>query len=204
MFSSKAIAAIVQPNNKLDPSHEFRHARQAFATPVAAAGPKQLKRANAALLGVPRSEFRTSAVWLGATHPGLSWHVGSPSEMLPGLIRKVLEIPGRLDSPSLTAVILLFRLLQIHPFADANGRTARLWAIRHIEREIGPACGFLDLIDALWDRKRIDINALSLETQTERSFDPLFDHIETWFELQARNPRALRSKDANVNDKEIA
>jgi hypothetical protein len=177
-FLSGLPRSVAQPNNKLDGSLALENVRHAMKTPFAEQSIKQLKKANAALLGLSRTEFRTQLVWLGTTHPGLSWHVGSPPEMVTPLMKKLLDVPSKQLSPSMTAIILLFRLLQIHPFADGNGRTARYWAIRHIQHTIGPARGILLLIDRLWDRKHFDINGASLAAQGEKNFDPIFACIE--------------------------
>lgn len=186
-FMESMARTVVQPNNRLDSFQAIRNAQQAAEASLNALGIKQLQKANALLLGLPSSEFRVQPVWLGAPHPGLSWHVGSPPEMIPTLVKQLLCETSLLNSPSLAAVILLFRLLQIHPFVDGNGRTARYWAIRHIQQNIGPACAFLSLIDSLWDRKNFDINAISLVAQEEKSLDPIFASIERRIDLKGSN-----------------
>ncbi len=118
-------------------------------------------------------------MWIGAPHPSASWHVGSPPDLLHGLIKHLLADPPAHHPASLTATLLLFRLLQIHPFVDANGRTARLWSIHTIHHRIGPACGHLKMLEMLWNRSRVDINSLSLSVQTENSFAPVFAYFET-------------------------
>lgn len=179
-FAAHAALAIVQRQNKHTAMAALPAARKALDVllPRERAGVKQLKQANALLLGASHGEFRDKPVWVGAPHPGLSWHVGSPPDMLPGLMKRLVEnMPAEFPA-SLAATILLFRLLQIHPFADGNGRTARLWSLHHIHRRIGPACGYLRLLDNLWDRRRFDIHALSLAAQSEDTLDPIISHVE--------------------------
>ena len=179
-FSVHAVMAVVQPQNKHTAVAASPEARKALDVllPRERAGVKQLKQANALLLGAQHGEFRDKPVWVGAPHPGLSWHVGSPPDMLPGLMKRLIEdMPAEFPA-SLAATILLFRLLQIHPFADGNGRTARLWSLHHIHRRIGPACGYLHLLDRLWERRHFDIHALSLRAQSEDSLDPILSHVE--------------------------
>jgi hypothetical protein len=136
-------------------------------------GPKQLKQINGLLTDAGSSELRAVPVWMGAPHPGLSWHVGSPPHALNGLIKRLLQTAESDWPASLHAVMAMFRLLQIHPFVDGNGRTARFYAIWRVHRGIGPSLGFLRLLDALWDRARLDMNAVSLSAQSENSLDPI-------------------------------
>lgn len=181
-FSTDAVAAIVQPRNKRSASDRFPAAQRALETLLSKRNPgvKHLKASNGLLTSdSTRSEFRTMPVWMGAPHPGVSWHVGSPPDMLPRLVKTLVEdMPTRFPA-SLAATLLLFRLLQIHPFVDGNGRTARLWSLCEIHRRIGPACGYLRLLDRLWDRTRFDLNALSLAVQLDEDFTPVFSHVET-------------------------
>jgi hypothetical protein len=179
-FAAHAASAVVQRQNKHTAASALPVTRKALDVllPCERTGLKQLKQVNALLLGTSHGEFRTKPVWVGAPHPGLSWHVGSPPDMLPGLMKRLIEdMPAEFPA-SLAATTLLFRLLQIHPFADGNGRTARLWSLHHIHRRIGPACGYLHLLDKLWDRKRFDIHALSLAAQSEDRLDPILMHVE--------------------------
>lgn len=181
-FSADAVTAIVQPRNKRSASDRFAAAQRALNTLLSKRRPgvKHLRQSNGQLTGDSgKGEFRTTPVWVGAPHPSVSWHVGSPPDMLPRLVKTLIEdMPTRFPA-SLAATLLLFRLLQIHPFADGNGRTARLWSLCEIHRRIGPACSYLRLLDRLWDRTRFDLNALSLAVQSDEDFTPVFSHVET-------------------------
>ena len=138
---------------------------------------KHLKKTNALLLDEKDVDFRKTPVWVSAPHPSASWHVGSPPDMLNGLVKGLLADPPVYHPASLTAIVQLFRLLQIHPFADGNGRTARLWSIHSIHRHIGPACGYLQLLNGLWDRARFDIHSISLAAQAEETLTPVFERL---------------------------
>ena len=180
-FASSLVDAITQPANRPTTATESASAQSAASYLLARdqVGSKHLKKINGLIRGQQGSEFRDKPVWIGSPHPSASWHVGSPPNLLSGLIKHLLADPPAHHPASLTAIFLLFRLLQIHPFADANGRTARLWSIHSIHRNIGPAYGYLQILDILWNRSRVDINSLSLTIQSENSFFPVFAYLET-------------------------
>jgi Fic family protein len=141
-------------------------------------GIRPLLKAHALLLGVEEQGFRRGPVWVGAPHPSVAWHVGSPPELLRGLTQELLrDLPSTYPA-SLCSLVLLLRLLQVHPFNDGNGRIARLVSIHPVLLRIGPARGHLRLLDLLWDRNRFDLNRVSRETQAQDSLTPFFKQLE--------------------------
>ncbi|MEQ1514555.1 MAG: Fic family protein [Lysobacteraceae bacterium] len=179
-FSERIASAVAQPNNKLGASDQLASSQRAADMLLIRprVGIKHLKKVNALLLDRQDVDFRKTPVWVSAPHPAVSWHVGSPPDMLNGMVKGLLADPPTHHPASLTAIVLLFRLLQIHPFSDGNGRTARLWSVHPIYQRIGPACGYLQLLNSLWDRARFDIHTLSLAAQSEETLSPVFDHLE--------------------------
>lgn len=183
-FMDRAAATIAQTRNKLEAKDRHAEASAVLSTCLARdrLGIEQLKKANAALTGKSQAIFRTRPVWMGAIHPSDSWHVGSPPGRLNGLMKALTDLPSSALPASLQALIGLLRLLQIHPFEDGNGRTARCYAVWLAHRRLGPATRMLDLLDALCDRSRFDLNAASLEVQNSGRFDVILDRALAFHE----------------------
>lgn len=179
VFASGLSHTVVQSINKPSSTRTLGHADTAVAQFLQREriGLKHLKKINGVILGNRGSDLRNTPVWIGAPHPSLSWHVGSPPQMLENLMKNLLEDPPSYYPASMLAIVCLFRILQIHPFADGNGRTARFYAAWLTHGIIGPSVKFLDVLNALWQRSQLDINAISLTAQSEKSFDPIFDCI---------------------------
>ena len=183
-FLNRAAATVAQTRNKLDAAD--RHAEASAALNIWLArdrlGIEQLKKANAVMTGKRQVGFRTKPVWMGAMHPSDSWHVGSPPGRLNSLMKTLIGLPSSPLPVSMQALIGLLRLLQIHPFEDGNGRTARFYAIWLAHRKLGPATCILDLLDALCDRSRFDLNAASLEVQSSGRLDAILDRAMKLYE----------------------
>lgn len=176
-FIGHAAATVAQTLNKLDAATRHAEASEVLSVWLGRdrLGVEQLKKINAALTGKQTASFRTGPVWMGAAHPSDSWHVGSPPGRLNGLMKKLVELPQSGLPASMQTLIGLLRLLQIHPFEDGNGRTARFYAIWLAYRQLGPSIGVLNQIDALCDRPRFDLNAASLEVQNSGCFELFLD-----------------------------
>ena len=179
MFMGRAAATIAQSRNKLDAADRPAEAEAVLNAWMGRErlGIEQLKKINAALTGKQATGFRSRQVWMGALHPSDSWHVGSPPARLNGLIKKLMELPQSNLPASLQALIGLLRILQIHPFEDGNGRVARCYAIWLVYRQLGPSIGTLNLLDALCDRPRFDLNAVSLEVQNSGRLETYLDRV---------------------------
>lgn len=177
VFLSKAADFVAQTRHKADAGDRLAQARKSIENLLSRKriGIEQVKALNAALGG--NGEFRKISVWMGAPHPALSWHVGSPPGRLNGLVKNLVLLPESGMPSSLQAVIGLIRLLQIHPFADGNGRTARAYALWLGYRAIGPSEAFVARMDALCDRRRFDLNAASLQAQNSGSFESILDRM---------------------------
>ncbi len=177
MFMGHAAATIAQTRNKLDAADRQAEAAAVLHTWLERErlGVEQLKKINAALTGKQTARFRSRPVWMGALHPSDSWHVGSPPARLNGLMKKLVELPQSNLPASMQSLVGLLRLLQIHPFEDGNGRVARFYAIWLVYRQLGPSIGALNLLDALCDRPRFDLNAVSLEVQNSGRLETYLD-----------------------------
>jgi Fic family protein len=176
-FFHFAAATVAQPRNKMAPAgrHSEAHAVLSAWLERERLGIEPLKKINAALTGKKEAVFRARPVWMGSAHPSDSWHVGSPPGRLNGLMKNLMDIPQSNLPASMQALIGLLRVLQIHPFEDGNGRTARFYAIWLAHRKLGLVTGMLSLLDALCDRPQFDLNAASLEVQNSGRFETFFD-----------------------------
>lgn len=138
---------------------------------------RDLVELNGFLVGSEFPALRKQPVWLGGPHPATAWHVGSPAHLLPSLLKGCLGI-RLVDLPvSALAIVSLIRLLQVHPFADGNGRVSRFYAIWLVAQRIGPCVAFLDLIDDLWDRARFDLHGASVQIRDHDDFNLLVGYL---------------------------
>jgi hypothetical protein len=179
-FAGGLSHAVVQSINKPDISNKLACVETAATQFLQweRIGLKQLKKINGAMLGIQEIDLRKTPVWISAPHPGLSWHVGSPPQLLENLMKKLLERPPREYPASMLAIVCLFRILQIHPFADGNGRTARFYAAWLIHSTIGSSVAFLEVLNTFWNQSRMDINAISLSSQLSKTLCPIFNSVK--------------------------
>jgi hypothetical protein len=97
-----------------------------------------LKRGNAVLVGSrgPESEFRSSAVWVGRVSQSESAWLGSPPKKLQMLMQQWQSLDRLVLPETLKLAIATARLLQIHPFCDGNGRTARWYGLLFVNSRL--------------------------------------------------------------------
>ena len=192
-FIEDAPYTIAKMERRIASSEAFSCAERAvsYALTSRSFGCKQIKRANAILTGNPSANFRPGPGWVGAPHPSMAWHVGSPPENIEQLMKAVTQPPTEKIPASLDATIRLFRILQIHPFGDGNGRTARLTALRVIHERIGPATGYLWVVTRLWNRSKSNISTLSLDSQKSENLSDVFNH--TWRIITEENPEFIEN-----------
>lgn len=131
---------------------------------------------NSLVVQKPRRRFRKEPVWVGASHPSLAWHVGSPPVKLNELVDAILAMAQSPWPITLIALVSLLRLLQVHPFIDGNGRTARLYACWLVRQRIGHSPCFLALLDALWKRSEFSINAAGVSIRDHDDWPNFFDY----------------------------
>ncbi|MDP2186573.1 MAG: Fic family protein [Xanthomonadales bacterium] len=137
---------------------------------------RELIDLNALILGKPQAGFRTGPVWIEAPHPALSSHVGSPAPRLDALVDAILTMVRRPWPTTLIAMVSLVRLLQVHPFFDGNGRTARLYACWLVRRRLGPSPLFLRLLDVLWNRAEFSILGASVAIRDRDDWSPILEY----------------------------
>jgi hypothetical protein len=89
-----------------------------------------LKARHAVLLeGRPEKgpgQFKTRNNRAGGTH-FVNW------ELVPGTLRRGFDVGGRLRNPFARAAFLMFLITEVHPFADGNGRIARIMMNAELE-----------------------------------------------------------------------
>lgn len=137
---------------------------------------KNLIAINSAVLG-RASGYRMGPGWIGGPHPSVSWHVGAPADRLHSLVNGILCLNNKKEPVSYIAIISLMRLLQVHPFKDGNGRTARAYACWLIKKSIGPSPQFCTIINSIWCRSSFDLHAASLAIKAGEDWGILFDHV---------------------------
>lgn len=136
-------------------------------------------RLNAHVVGFETSSFRKTPVWMGGPTPATAWHVGSPAAQLDRLCDDVLRLSQQDGLPaSLRALVALVRILQVHPFRDGNGRTARLYAWWLLRRRFGESPMALRLLAALWHRDQFDLHAASVSIRNDEDWSPLFQRVQ--------------------------
>lgn len=179
IFMASAIEFVARVDTKRSSDGRVANVAKMVANTLARnqIGITQLKKINAELVGRDEQGFRTGPVWVGAPHPALSWHVGSPPGQLKALIKQCLSLPEMPMPSTMQALMGLIRLMQIHPFNDGNGRTARLYALWLGCRRLGASDRLLQLLSILTNRARFDLNAASLDVQNTGRFDLLFEYL---------------------------
>jgi hypothetical protein len=146
-------------------------------------GVRDLEDANALLTQRKGEGFRRRPVWIGASHPGSSTHVGSPPGRLAALSREILSLRDQAGPVSLWAIIAMVRLLQVHPFADGNGRTARLYACWAVQHGLVGGDLFPGIIRELWIRSSFCLSSACIAIRDHEDWTPL---LERCLEASAR------------------
>lgn len=136
-----------------------------------------LKSINARLNGTARTDYRNGPIWIGSPHPATSTHIGSPTVRLNTLVSQVLAVQSRPGPALFRMLVCLVRLLQIHPFQEANGRTARLLACRMAAASLGNNPLIPRLVASLWNRGSLGINQMSVAIRDHDDWDPLIDAV---------------------------
>lgn len=120
-------------------------------------------RGNSIVLGVPRSELRRGPNWVGSDHPSDAWYVAAPAASLPKLMDDLVAFVNDSQFPTtLRACVGLRQLLQIHPFDDGNGRTARALFLGLLFREVGRKASALSVLARLWEFRGMRLHHSSL------------------------------------------
>lgn len=145
----------------------------------------QLVLLNSELTASLVQSYRTTPIWMGATHPAHAWFVGSPPSRLNRLMEGVFDLARANQPVSFRALVSLMRLLNIHPFVDGNGRTARLYSIWLVNRYLGPSHLFLSLLQSLWTTPSFSLNGAGVAVRDSNDWSLLFDFC---FETLASPP----------------
>jgi len=175
---SEVVSVIVQ--DRVDAAERTPGVRQALAW---MAGCERMRRSdffrlNSHVVGFETSTFRKTPVWMGGPTPATAWHVGSPAGQLDRLCDDVLRLSQTGDLPtSLRALVALMRILQVHPFRDGNGRSARLYAWWLLRRRFGESPMALRLLAALWHRGQFDLHAASVPIRNDEDWSLLFQRV---------------------------
>lgn len=187
-YIEKSSIVIAQARNKFGSNDRGLNARESvlrfFETQHV--GVSQLTKIHASLTGVKNRGLRNGLAWVGSQHPGTSWHVGSPPEQLNSLIKKLLTFDHNKLPSTLWATTAMLRILQIHPFADGNGRVARFYALWLLYKRMGPSTIAAEAINSLFDRSVLDLQSLSLHAQVSGDFNEIYKLVSTHIENSIR------------------
>jgi hypothetical protein len=115
----------------------------------------ELTSANGTLTGDPHAGLRSELVWMDTPHPADSWFVAPLPERLKTLTTNLLMFCAERRVPTLMrSIVLLFRLPEIHPFRDGNGRTARAAFLARCVRAFGQRRPLVTFIDTMFGFRR--------------------------------------------------
>lgn len=182
-FNGDLAHAVAQLENRLNNEDRILHVRTGIEKWMSqrSLNVEKIIEINSALRGAKSAGFRQGPVWMGGPHPADSWHVGAPPARLKGLVKQLLSQQDSTYPTIAWAFISMLRILQIHPFADGNGRTARFYFLWLIHRKIGPSVEAISIINYLFDRKVMDINSLSKDMQASGFIDMDLQRLAEFF-----------------------
>lgn len=148
-------------------------------------------KANGLLTGTPGT-LRRGLVWIGSTHPADAWYVAPDPAVLPRLLSNLATFLNHRDLPvSLRASVALVRLLQIHPFQDANGRTARALFLATCLRSFGFQTALLQVLPSVWQMGGLQLHAASLRIRDDNDWDEFMELAHSSFSLAVANATEL-------------
>ncbi|WDE05969.1 Fic family protein [Thalassomonas viridans] len=82
--------------------------------------------------------IRKNQNWIGGKSPTAAYYVCPPAEQVDHLISDWLDFVNNADQPQdVIAIVGHNQLLNIHPFADGNGRTGRVFLQSRLEQKYG-------------------------------------------------------------------
>ena len=147
---------------------------------------REVKSWNRLLTNGLRQAYRDGVGFVGSSDPALAWHIGSPKEKIPLVMSKLLSFQGSSLPVTYVAIVSLMRMLAVHPFIDGNGRTARLYSAWLIRKSLAPSPLFLDIIESLWDREKVNLHYAAELIKTEENWDYLFGAVQKSLEVKVR------------------
>lgn len=136
-----------------------------------------LKRGNAILVGslCADSELRSSAVWIGRVTQSESAWLGSPPKRLQMLMQQWQALSQSRLPLSLKMSIATARLLQIHPFSDGNGRTARWYGLLFVMNYLNGSEKTARRLLQFWEQPSSLRHAASYAVCSDSDWTPWFD-----------------------------
>lgn len=178
-FRESCLRTILQPQSRpnLDQASRVQAIEKAFDTACrySTIDRRRLIELNAILTNDSSVGLRRQPAWIGGTHPAISWHVGSPPKELVRLINTTLTWSQQGENRLFGALVALIRLLQVHPFSDGNGRTARLYFCWLVLKGVGPYADLLRIPDSIWRRSEFDLHSASVEIRDDENWYPFFE-----------------------------
>jgi len=126
-----------------------------------------LKVANSQVRGLGvKATIRTSPMWIGAVHPADAWFVAPPAAEVHRLLRDLLAFINDGRWPlTLRTCVGMQQLLEIHPFSDGNGRTARALLLGKLMQRWGLRRSHLSVVAGFWQARGMHLHAASHAAQ---------------------------------------
>jgi len=126
---------------------------------------KHLLAAHAELIA-NGGRLRNHSAGVGGVGGQFATYLPPESARVPGLMNDLLAHVMRPSAKDLlTATVSMVRLLQIHPFPDGNGRTARLLFVALLASAYGWRPVFADLLACLFRSGNHELLLASIEQQ---------------------------------------
>lgn len=145
----------------------------------------EVMRGNVLLCGQSNGSgaWRKAAVWVGRVPRERSVFEGADPKDIPRLMCMWSKLHERPMPLSLLLAISSLRLLQIHPFLDGNGRTARWTSLRLARSHSSTPNGFDALILRVWGKGAAFRHACSASVVEDEDWEPWLsawsDHLAT-------------------------
>jgi hypothetical protein len=137
---------------------------------------KHILNAHAMLVEKKTSSIRKQAVWMDGSHPADAWYIAPPTRLvLPLLEDWCAWMNNKKHSVTLRGIVGLIRLLQIHPFDDANGRLSRVCFLGFMTQHFGRQACFAKFISELWAFRGLHLHRVSLELRDHENWQPYFE-----------------------------
>lgn len=135
-----------------------------------------LRSVNGLLRGLNGpADYRTNACWIGHVAAHRSMWVGSPPALIYRLMRNWELLSNAGYPTSLQIALGSQRLLQVHPFEDANARVSRWYSLSMIHTQLGGNRSIFERMQRYWKLSALERVQIALTTDKGDGWNRLFD-----------------------------
>lgn len=125
-----------------------------------------------------KGSLRDGAMWVGGNDPSLAWFTAPPPSELKGLLDDLAGFCRTRGLPQvIKGAVAMNQLLLIHPFRDANGRTARALFFSFVRPDFVGIGYAIRLIAQLWIYRGLDLHRLQLPIKQEGDWGPFLKFV---------------------------